>query len=62
MSVLFYIGLGLAINVGIAVIGISLKNRRTKMSYDDYLDEYGRSEPYTSDDVPRFIGGDDEQD
>jgi hypothetical protein len=58
MSWLFWIGLGLAINVGIAAVGMSLKNKRPKMSYTDYLDEYGRSDPYTSDDVPGFMGDD----
>ena len=60
MSVLFWIGLGLAINVSIAAIGMSLKKKRPKMSYDEYLEKYGRSDPYTSDDVSTFMGGDDE--
>jgi hypothetical protein len=60
MSVLFYVSLGLAINVGIVIVGLSIKKKRPKMQYDDYLEEYGRSEPYTSDDVDTFMGGDDE--
>ena len=56
MSLIFWIGLGLAINVSIVIIGMSLQKRRPKMSYTDYLDEYGRSEPYNSDDVEKFLG------
>ena len=55
MSVLFWIGLGLAINVSIAAIGMSLKKKRPKMSYDEYLEKYGRSDPYTSSDVENFM-------
>jgi|APSaa5957512622_1039677.scaffolds.fasta_scaffold580407_1 hypothetical protein len=57
MSYLFYIGLGIAINVAIAIIGISLKKKRPKMSYTEYLERYGRSEGYTGDDAKRFMGG-----
>ena len=55
MSILFYVGLGLAINVGIVVVARSLMKKRPKMSYTDYLDEYGRSDPYTSSDVENFM-------
>ena len=55
MSYLFYIGLGIAINVAIAIIGISLKKKRPKMSYTEYLERYGRKEPYNSSDVHKFM-------
>ena len=55
MFILFYASLGVAINVAIATIGISLKKKRPKMSYDEYLDRYGRKEPYSSSDVHKFM-------
>jgi hypothetical protein len=55
MFILFYAGLGVAINVAIVVVGRSLKKKRPKMSYDEYLEKYGRKEPYTSDDVHKFM-------
>ena len=48
MFILFYVGLGVAINTCIAIIGISLKKKRPKMSYNEYLERYGRKEPYSS--------------
>ena len=55
MFILFYAGLGVAINAAIAIIGISLKKKRPKMSYTEYLDRYGRKEPYSSSDVHKFM-------
>ena len=55
MFALFYIGLGVAINAAIAVIGLSLKKKRPRMSYNEYLDRYGRSEGYSSSDVHKFM-------
>jgi hypothetical protein len=55
MSIIFYIGLGVAINVAIVVVGRSLKKKRPKMSYTDYLERYGRSEGYSSSDVHKFM-------
>ena len=55
MFIIFYIGLGIAINIAIAIIGRSLKKKRPKMSYDEYLERYGRKEPYTSSDVHKFM-------
>jgi hypothetical protein len=62
MSLLFYIGLGIAINISIVIVARSIQKKRPKMSYDEYLEKYGRSEGYSSDDVPRFMGGDSEED
>ena len=55
MFTIFYVGLGVAINAAIAVIGISLKKKRPKMSYTEYLDRYGRKDPYSSSDVHKFM-------
>ena len=55
MFTIFYVGLGVAINAVIAVIGRSLKKKRPKMSYTEYLDRYGRSEGYSSSDVKKFM-------
>ena len=55
MSIIPYVFLGIAINVAIATIGRSLKKKRPKMSYTEYLDRYGRKEPYSSSDVHKFM-------
>lgn len=55
MSVLFYVDLGVAINVGIVIVGISRKKKRPKMSYSEYKEKYGRSEGYNRDDVNKFM-------
>ena len=55
MFIIFYIGLGIAINIAIIIIGRSLKKKRPKMSYTEYLECYGRKEPYTSSDVHKFM-------
>jgi hypothetical protein len=55
MFTIFYVGLGIAINVAIAIIGISLKKKRPKMSYTEYLERYGRKESYSSSDVHKFM-------
>ena len=55
MFTIFYVGLGVAINAAIAIIGISLKKKRPKMQYNEYLEKYGRSKPYTGDDVHKFM-------
>ncbi len=55
MSVLLWMGLGLAINVAIVVVVRSFTKDRPKMSYTDYLEKYGRSEGYTGDDVEKFM-------
>ncbi|MBT5425548.1 MAG: hypothetical protein HOK84_05085 [Bacteroidetes bacterium] len=44
------------------IVARSIQKKRPKMSYDEYLEKYGRSEGYSSDDVPRFMGGDSEED
>ena len=55
MSIIPYVFFGIAVNVAIAIIGRSLKKRRPKMSYTEYLECYGRKEPYTSSDVHKFM-------
>jgi hypothetical protein len=55
MFIIFYIGLGIAINIAIIIIGRSLKKKRPKMSYTEYLERYGRKEPYNSSDVHKFM-------
>jgi hypothetical protein len=62
MSIVYGVLLGIAINVAIVVVIKTMSGKRQKMSYTDYLDLYGRSEGYTSDDVYKFMGDDYEED
>jgi hypothetical protein len=55
MSILFYIGLGVAINVSIVIIGRSLQKNRPKMSYNQYLQKYGSVGPYSRSDASKYM-------
>jgi hypothetical protein len=54
MSILFYVGLGLAINVAILIILRMIGKSRPKMSYGEYLQKYGSVGPSSSSDVSKY--------
>jgi hypothetical protein len=55
MDILFYVFLGIAINVAILMILRMIGKNRPKMSYSDYLKQYGSVGPYNSSDASKFM-------
>ena len=55
MEILFYVFLGIAFDIVLFTVMYLIGKGRPKMSYNQYLQEYGSIGPYSSSDVSKFM-------